>query len=369
MEERPRPLRLGVIGAGWFASRRHCPDVADHPEAELVALCRRDEKQLTQMARAFAVTDTYTDYAELIGSGTVDGVIICSPHHLHFEHARAALDAGLHVLLEKPITVDPEEGRRLVALAGKTGRALVVAQNPPYWSHCRYLRDRLRRGDLGEIEGVSINWVGNALGVLGLEPLPDSLPGVVKPTLFRGDAAQNGGGFLVDGGSHLLCELLWCTGLRVAEVSAHMDNPDWDLRVALALTLENGALGDPLQHRRQRHTRQAPPQSLLRLIRYRRHPGIPLRSDGGRGWPERARRRGGVAAAADAGGQPGRLRPGPWGTRAGRGDGGSHRRDPGRRLPRRPQRTQGHAVTIRRFAAADSSSCDHTPTSPIVNTR
>lgn len=242
MEERPRPLRLGVIGAGWFASRRHCPDVAEHPEAELVALCRRDEEQLAQMARAFAVTDTYTDYAELIGSGTVDGVIICSPHHLHFEHARAALDAGLHVLLEKPITVDPEEGRRLVALAGKTGRALVVAQNPPYWSHCRYLRDRLRRGDLGEIEGVSINWVGNALGVLGLEPLPDSLPGVVKPTLFRGDAAQNGGGFLVDGGSHLLCELLWCTGLRVAEVSAHMDNPDWDLRVALALTLENGAL-------------------------------------------------------------------------------------------------------------------------------
>ena len=49
MKERPRPLRLGVIGAGWFASRRHCPDVADHPEAELVALCRRDEEQLAQM--------------------------------------------------------------------------------------------------------------------------------------------------------------------------------------------------------------------------------------------------------------------------------------------------------------------------------
>ena len=94
MEERPRPLRLGVIGAGWFASRRHCPDVADHPEAELVALCRRDEEQLAQMARAFAVTDTYTDYAELIGSGTVDGVIIYSPHHLHFEHARAGRQNG-----------------------------------------------------------------------------------------------------------------------------------------------------------------------------------------------------------------------------------------------------------------------------------
>ena len=242
MEEKPRPLRLGVIGAGWFASRRHCPDVVDHPEVELAALCRRDEKQLAQMARAFDVADTYTDYAGLIASGSLDGVIICSPHQLHFEHTRAALEAGLHVLLEKPITLDPDEGRQLVALSAATGRALVVAQNPPYWSHCRFLRNRLRHGDLGEIEGVSINWVGNALGVLGLEPLPDSLPGVVKPTLFRGDAAQNGGGFLIDGGSHLLCELLWCTGLRVVEVSAHMDNPDWDLRAALPLTLENGAL-------------------------------------------------------------------------------------------------------------------------------
>jgi predicted dehydrogenase len=59
MEEKPRPLRLGVIGAGWFASRRHCPDVVDHPEVELAALCRRDEKQLAQMARAFDVADTY----------------------------------------------------------------------------------------------------------------------------------------------------------------------------------------------------------------------------------------------------------------------------------------------------------------------
>ena len=95
MEEKPRPLRLGVIGAGWFASRRHCPDVVDHPEVELAALCRRDEKQLAQMARAFDVADTYTDYAGLIASGSLDGVIICSPHQLHFEHTRAAREAGL----------------------------------------------------------------------------------------------------------------------------------------------------------------------------------------------------------------------------------------------------------------------------------
>ena len=235
------PVRIGVLGAGWFASRRHCPDIAAHREAELAALCRRNPDQLARMAEAFSVTATFTDYREMLDSGLLDGVLVCSPHDLHYDHARAALDRGLHVLLEKPITLDPDEGRALVALADEKGLALVVAQNPPYWSHCRYLRDKIQQGALGEIEGAAIHWVGNARGVLGLEPLPDDMPGVVKPTLYRANAAQNGGGFLIDGGSHLICELLWCTGRRVISVAAQMDDAGFDVRCALALHLDNGA--------------------------------------------------------------------------------------------------------------------------------
>jgi predicted dehydrogenase len=236
------PVRLGVIGAGWFASRRHCPDIVGHPEAELKALCRRDPEKLAAMARAFQVEHTFTDYGDLLGSGLLDGVVICSPHDLHYEHARAALEQGLPVLLEKPITTDPRQGRELVALAAQKQLALIVAQNPPYWSHCRLLRDQIRKGVLGELEAASIHWVGNAKGVLGLEPLPQDLPGIVPPTLFRGDPRQNGGGFLMDGGSHLICELVWCTGLKVVELTAQMDDPAFDLRAVLTLRLENGAL-------------------------------------------------------------------------------------------------------------------------------
>jgi predicted dehydrogenase len=119
---------------------------------------------------------------------------------------------------------------------------LSVAQNPPYWSHCRFLREKIASGTLGEIEAVSINWLGNALGALGLEDLPQQMPGVVKPTLFRRSVHENGGGFLIDGGSHLLCELLWCTQLRVESVTAQMDDSGFDLRAALTLSLSNGAL-------------------------------------------------------------------------------------------------------------------------------
>jgi len=235
------PVRIGVIGAGWFASRRHCPDIVEHPEAELVALCRRNPEPMQELADAFAVKHTFTEYTEMLESGLLDGVLVCSPHDLHYLHAKAALDRGLHVLLEKPITLDPDHGRTLVALANERNLTLIVAQNPPYWSHCRYLRDKIQHGALGELEGAAIHWMGNARGVLGLEPLPDEMPGIVKPTLYRADAAQNGGGFLIDGGSHLVCELLWCTGRQVVSVSAQMDNADFDLRCALTLHLDNGA--------------------------------------------------------------------------------------------------------------------------------
>ncbi len=236
------PVRIGIIGAGWFASRRHCPDLVNHPSATLSALCRRNPEQLRQMADHFGVETCFTDHRELVQSGAVDAVVICSPHHLHYEHTRAALENDLHVLLEKPITLDPGEGRRLVELAAAKGLTLVVAQNPPYWNHCRYLRQQIQQGTLGDIEGVHIHWMNDARGVLGLQPLPDTLPGVVKPTQFRHDPEQNGGGFFIDGGSHLVCELLWCTDLEVVEVTAQMDDPEWDLNVALTLLLNNGAL-------------------------------------------------------------------------------------------------------------------------------
>ena len=233
--------RIGVIGAGWFASRRHCPDVVSHTQTQLTSLCRRDEAALAKMGEAFQVDNLYTDYRELIASGLVDAVLICSPHDDHYEHTLAALEAGLRVLLEKPITINPKQGQQLVDRAAALDRVLLVAQNPPYWRHCERLRRAFADGELGELESASISWVGNALGVLGREPLPENLPGVVPPTLFRGDATAHGG-FLVDGGSHLLCELIWCTDLRVDRVTAQMDDDRADVRAVLGLEMSNGAM-------------------------------------------------------------------------------------------------------------------------------
>jgi predicted dehydrogenase len=235
-------VRLGVIGAGSFTSRRHVPTIVNSPDAELIALCRRNEEMLRKMADHFECQNTFTDYEQMLDEMEMDGVLVTTPHALHYQHAKAALEKGLHVMLEKPMAIKTGEARELVDIAKNRGVVIVIAYNPPFWQHTTYMREAINSGVLGEIEGVHINWIGNAEHVFGLVPMPDSMPGVVPPTLFRADPELGGGGHFIDSGSHLVSELLWTTGLRVREVCALMDNPGLDMRTNASLTLENGAI-------------------------------------------------------------------------------------------------------------------------------
>ena len=197
---------------------------------------------LRKMADHFDCPNTFTDYRQMLDEAEMDGVLVTTPHGLHYEHARAALEKGLHVMLEKPMAIRASEARELADIAKAKGLEIVVALNPPYWSHTAYLREAISSGVIGEIEGVHINWIGNAEHVFGLTPMPESMPGVVRPTLFRADPKLGGGGHFVDSGSHLVSELLWTTGLRACEVSALMDDSELDMRTSASVTMENGAL-------------------------------------------------------------------------------------------------------------------------------
>ena len=238
------PVRLGVVGAGWFASRRHLPDAQADSNVELVALCRRDADSRRTMAEKFGIESRFAfeDWREMLKGAELDAVLIATPNNLHFEQAKAALEAGLHVLLEKPMTIRTEHARELVALADANGLKLSVAVNPPFWAHCHAMRDALRDPDMGALESVSMYWTGSAEYVFGKAPAPDNLPGVVPPTMYRSDPEQNGGGYFADGGPHLVSELLWVSGQKARRVTALMDAAPADMRAVLSIELENGAL-------------------------------------------------------------------------------------------------------------------------------
>lgn len=235
-------LRIGVLGAGWFASRRHIPDIQRNDGATLTALCRRDEQALGVLQDHFKPEKTYTDWRRMLDECPLDAVLIATPHHLHYEPARAALERGLHVLLEKPMTVKAAEAREVRDLAAQKDRVLGVALNPPYWAHCHRIRGAIQSGKIGDIEAISLFWTGNAEYVFGEAPRPADLPGLVAPTLYRADPEQCGGGYFMDGGAHMISELLWVTGLRIVRVACLMDAVPSDRRIALSLTLENGAV-------------------------------------------------------------------------------------------------------------------------------
>ncbi|MBV9850421.1 MAG: Gfo/Idh/MocA family oxidoreductase [Armatimonadetes bacterium] len=237
-----KPLRVGVIGAGAFASRRHLPALQNDPRVSLTAACRRDPGALARVADHFGIPERFNDWREMLGRADLDGVLIATPHDQHALQARAALERGLHVLLEKPMALTVAEAQDLVTLAQANARCLLVAFNPPYWGHMHVLRDSLQAGRIGRVESAALHWSGSTAAVFGKEPLPEGMPGVVRPTLFRADVAAAGGGNLMDGGGHLLSELLWATGAEPAEVCALMDHAPGDTRAAVTVRLEGDLL-------------------------------------------------------------------------------------------------------------------------------
>lgn len=231
-------MRIGVLGAGWFASRRHMPDIERMQDLEMAAICRRDPVALATLAERFAPGRRHTDWREMLDAGGLDAVLIATPNSQHYEQAMAALEMGLHVLLEKPMTLTADEALGLRDEAARRGLVLTVALNPPHWAHCHRVREAIASGDIGQVEGASLFWAGNSEYAFGKAPRPTDLPGLVPPTMYRSDPALCGGGCFIDGGSHLVSTLLWTTGLRAVSVSAAMDALPSDERASIAIMLE-----------------------------------------------------------------------------------------------------------------------------------
>ena len=96
--------RMGVIGAGWWATQFHIPSLKAYEKADLVGIADVKPEKAAAAADYYDIANTYGDHRELLAAG-VDGVVIAVQHAYHYEVARDALDAGVHVLVEKPMTL------------------------------------------------------------------------------------------------------------------------------------------------------------------------------------------------------------------------------------------------------------------------
>jgi predicted dehydrogenase len=144
----PRKTRVAIIGCGMIADQ-HADQLRYLPGCELVAACDTDELMAEQLADRFRVPRVFTDAAEMLGGGRVDAVHITTPAQSHFPLARLCLEAGCHVYVEKPFTVDPEQAEELLRLSEVYRRRITVGHNLQFSPEALRLRQLVQDGFLG----------------------------------------------------------------------------------------------------------------------------------------------------------------------------------------------------------------------------
>ncbi|MCL4879040.1 MAG: Gfo/Idh/MocA family oxidoreductase [Anaerolineae bacterium] len=143
-------LNIAVIGAGYWGPNL-IRNVAQIPSAQLHTLCDRDQRRLAQIAQQYAPLHQTSEPSEVFSRPDIDGVIIATPAHTHFEITQQALEAGKHVLVEKPLALTSNDARELIALAESQHCILMVGHVFEYNPSVHKLRDLVKSGELGQI--------------------------------------------------------------------------------------------------------------------------------------------------------------------------------------------------------------------------
>ena len=204
-----KKLRIGILGAGGISQLVHIPILKKHKYADLVAIADLEYEKVASVAEKFKIPDFYSDPDELFRRDDIDAVHINTPTNSHLALALAALSAGKHVLVEKPIARRAEEAVRMVEAAKQANRKLMVAMNLRFRADSMILHDFVEGGELGKVKIVRAGWLKR------------------KATWSRNPWLANnrisGGGVMMDLGLPLLDVCLWLLGNpKVMRVTASM---------------------------------------------------------------------------------------------------------------------------------------------------
>ncbi len=244
-------IRVGVAGVGHWARTAHLPALAAHPAAEVVALADPDPGNLDRSRQRYGIEACFDDPQAMLASAPMDALVIAAPHVHHYPIAAAAIARGVHVLIEKPLVLDPADGRRLAAAAEAAGVEIVVGYTWHYNEQVLTARRWIAEGRIGSIVYVQSFFGSSPVNLYRGEPevdvyaygAGDRFDGPLKSTYS--DPRLAGGGQGQTQLTHSLALLLFLTGLDPERVAAFMEQGPAALDVVDALTLRfrNGALG------------------------------------------------------------------------------------------------------------------------------
>src|SRR5699024_2858974 len=184
-------LNVGIVGVGSI-STSHINPYLQNKNVKLMALCDINEQRLQEKGKLYCVDLLYKNYDELLSNNDIDAISICTWNNSHAEIAIAALEAGKHVLVEKPLSMTVDEALAVEEAAKNSGKVLQVGFVRRHGENTKILKQFIDNGDLGEIyyaKATCIRRLGNPGG-------------------WFSDKSKSGGGPLIDLGVHFI-DLIW----------------------------------------------------------------------------------------------------------------------------------------------------------------
>ncbi|MYL32284.1 gfo/Idh/MocA family oxidoreductase [Pontibacillus yanchengensis] len=191
-------LRIGIIGAGGIARNAHIPNYQNYKDdIQVVAVANHNKEKAVQCAETFSIPNAYEDYQSMLEEMNLDAVSICTPNKFHAEQAIASLQAGCHVLCEKPPAISKKEAEAMVQEAEKSGKVLTYGFHFRYSPEVETLKKFIDAGELGEIYASRAHY--------------NRRRGIPGWGVFTNQELQ-GGGTLIDNGVHMLDTVLYLMG-------------------------------------------------------------------------------------------------------------------------------------------------------------
>ncbi len=188
-------IRVAILGAGYIGEI-HARAVKNQPNAELVAVVDTLEEKATDFAVRHSILGIYTSLEDLLKDHKVDAVIIGTPNYLHASQAVCSFEAGLHVLIEKPMALNVEEAKLMTRASIDSSRTLMIGHCWRYDTEVNWLRDQVLANNLGNIVrtkgyGIHVNW---------------------GPSGWFAQKELSGGGALMDMGIHAIDTVRYLLG-------------------------------------------------------------------------------------------------------------------------------------------------------------
>jgi len=151
-----RKIRLGVVGLGYIATQVHLPLLLKMPEVQVVALCDQEQQRLKSVCHSSRINNAYTDLAQMLQTQKLDVVDICTPPNTHKALCLEALDAGVNVIIEKPLTTSVADADSMISAAREKRLALHILHNQSYLPIYLKAKKILHSGEIGELLNVNV---------------------------------------------------------------------------------------------------------------------------------------------------------------------------------------------------------------------